>query len=554
MNVTFLQRLFFLGVLLVSWQTAGSQVNRSKLTVTILDQDQKPTPARVRFTDREGTYFAPEGIADDFVITSAQEPLSKEDGLMLDEDRRFAYTDGSFKIMLPQKRIYLEVVKGFRYRIFKDTFDLKAGSKEELKIQLTPFADLPLEDWYSGDVHVHYIDSETALLQMQCEDLNVCNLLISDFTVDQAKFRGAIEPISQPEHIVYYGQEYREDRLGHINLLNIKSGLIEPAREARKFQYPLNIDACDLTHQDNGHVSWAHFAAWPGLEGPLGLILKKVDAVELLCTIDPFQEPIFASDIVPELPMNSGLRLYYRLLNCGLNIPVTAGTDKMNNQVSVGANRVYARVQNDFNYENWITSINQGQTFITNGPFITCTVDEYEAGSVINGSKKSSHKIRAEVWSQFPVDRLEIICNGELIAEQTIEESQNHAEVEIDFEPEESSWIVARAYQLARPYLRNGLSLAQRRDAGAAPTPLNRYFGTLRPEMFFAHTSPIYLNLEGKPAYSASDVKYFIEYLENASQWLEKEGSFPDEESKKEVLAAFRKGIEAFQQLPANKN
>ena len=202
------------------------------------------------------------------------------------------------------------------------------------------------------------------MLQMQSEDLQVCNLLISDFTVDHNRFRGDVEPTSGAGHLIYYGQEFREDRLGHINLLNIKSKLVEPAASPRQYQYPLNIQASDPVHRDGGHVSWAHFAAWPGLEGPLGLVLKKVDAVELLCTIDPFQEPIFAADVVPALPVNSGLDLYYRLLNCGLQIPVTAGTDKMNNQVSVGANRVYAQLDNSFTYSNWVSALNEGKTFI----------------------------------------------------------------------------------------------------------------------------------------------------------------------------------------------
>lgn len=381
---------------------------------------------------------------------------------------------------------------------------------------------------------------------MKSEDVQVCNLLISDFTVDHASFRGAIEPISEPNHLVFYGQEYREDRLGHINLLNIKSRLIEPAKDPRRFHYPLNIDACDQVHADGGHVSWAHFAAWPGLEGPLGLILKKVDAVELLCTIDPFQEPIFASDIVPELPMNSGLRLYYRLLNCGLKIPVTAGTDKMNNQVSVGANRVYARVEDGLDYEKWIHSINSGHTFITNGPFIQCRIDGYGPGADIASERGKTHTITAEVWSQFPVDRLEIICNGEMIAEKKITPGQDHARLEIDYQLPESSWIIARAYQIAQPHLRRGLSLSQRRDAGAASTPLNHYFGTLRPEMFFAHTSPVYLNIDQQPVYSEMDIKYFIEYLDNAREWLDQQGQFPDDAIKKEVLDAFTTGKSAF--------
>jgi hypothetical protein len=437
------------------------KIEITHLQVRIFDETNLPTAARVRFTDLEGNHYAPEGHLANFPVISTLTPSEKEEGLILDNDRRFAYTNGSFSISLPSEKIYLEVVKGFRYEVYRDSLDPIKG-QTHLDIHLKPAYQQP-SNWYSGDVHVHYINPATALLQMKSEDLNICNILISDFTIDHDQFRGAIEPLSETEHIVYFGQEFREDRLGHINLLNIKSKLIEPAAIPRKYHYPLNIDASDQVHQDGGHVSWAHFAAWPGLEGPLGLILKKIDAVELLCTIDPFQTPIFASEVVPELPMNSGLRLWYRLLNCGLHIPATAGTDKMNNQVSVGANRVYAQVDEPFNYDNWIQAINAGKTFITNNPFLLLEIDGQDPGSVISSSGKK-HKISAQVWTQFPIDRLEIIANGELIAERQIPKGEKYATLEISFEAEESTWIAARAYQYSQPYTRKGLSLSERRN------------------------------------------------------------------------------------------
>ena len=119
---------------------------------------------------------------------------------------------------------------------------------------------------------------------------------------------------------------------------------------------------------------------WPALEGPLAIVLKKVDAVELLCTIDPFEEPVFVSDVVPDLRMNSGLRLWYRLLNCGLKIPASAGTDKMTNWQTVGANRVYASIKGKFNYQSWIDALDRGNTFITNSPMLFCTVDDKNPG------------------------------------------------------------------------------------------------------------------------------------------------------------------------------
>ena len=119
--------------------------------------------------------------------------------------------------------------------------------------------------------------------------------------------------------------------------------------------------------------------------------------------------------------MNSGLRLWYRLLNCGLKIPATAGTDRMTNRVTVGANRVYALIKGKFTYQTWIDALNRGNTFITNSPFLICHADNKNPGEEINISGKRPVTIIAEMWSQLPVDRLEIIVNGEVIAEKIIE-------------------------------------------------------------------------------------------------------------------------------------
>ena len=229
-------------------------ISGKKIHVQILDEHGKPTAAKIRVTEQDSIYYAPDGHLSDFKI--------REEGAgdaMLDNNRRFAYVEGTFEINLPVTNLRFEVVKGYAYRFFDSSFHISPGT-DSVKIQLQKWFEFGKEKWYSGDVHVHYIDPVTALLEMKAEDLNVCNILTSDFTKDQDRFRGASEPVSDSAHFIYVNQEYREDRLGHLNLLNLKK-LVEPVKPIREYQYPLNIRACDETHAQGGHVSWAHFAA-----------------------------------------------------------------------------------------------------------------------------------------------------------------------------------------------------------------------------------------------------------------------------------------------------
>ena len=526
----------------ISVSVSGHHTQQVRKIVRIVDEKGVTTPARVRVTLNDSIYIAPEGHETDF-------PFTNQGGdVILDDNRRFAYVNGLFSVDLPQQaNIRFEIVKGFAYKIYDHSINV-LPSGDSINIRLEKWFEFPGRTWYSGDVHVHHIDPQTALLEMRAEDLNVCNILTSDFTSDQHRFRGSPEPLSDSLHVVYVGQEYREDRLGHVNLLNLKK-LVEPVRVKRKFQYPLNIQGMDQARSQGGHVSWAHFAAWPGLEGPLAIVLDKVHSVELLSTIEPFSEPTFVADIVPDLRMNSGLRLWYRLLNCGIRIPATAGTDKMSNWVTVGANRVYALTEEKFTYQGWMNALEKGATFISNAPFLFCTVEGKNPGEEIHISGNNPIKITAEVWSQFPLDRLEIISNGEVIAEKIVEKNQSYAKVEIEVRPSKSCWIAARAHQFTEGDRDQGVSFMQRRDFGGGPTLLNRYYGTLRPETTFAHTSPAYVIVERQPIRSGEDAAYFATYLENGINWLQMSGRFPSEDARKEVLHTFNKGRELFLQL-----
>ena len=514
---------------------------RKQIVIQILDEYGKPTAAKIRVTQNDTVYYAPEKHVADFIISEAGGDV------MLDNNRRFAYVEGSFAYHLPETRLRFEVIKGYAYR-FYDTMIQVTAQTDSIQIQMEKWFHFPDNKWYSGDVHVHHIDPATALLEMKAEDINVCNILTSDFTHDADRFHGAPEISSDTEHIVYVNQEYREDRLGHVNLLNLKK-LIEPVKTMRPYQYPLNMQAADETHAQGGHVSWAHFASWPGLEGPLAIVMKKIDAVELLCAIDPFYEPVFVADVVPDLKMNSGLRLWYRLLNCGLRIPATAGTDKMNNRVSVGANRVYAMVDGKFNYQSWIDALNKGRSFVSNSPFIFCRVNDKIAGDELNITGKKTLTIEAEMWTQLPVDRLEIIVNGDVVAEKIVKPGETHASLKYTYTPQKSVWIAARANQSSQEFAFSGVSFQQRRDAGAGATLLNRYYGTSRPETTFGHTNPVFVMVNQQPIRSAADAEYFQQYLKNGHLWLDEQGKFPDAKAKKEVLDAFEKGIDQFIQL-----
>jgi hypothetical protein len=64
----------------------------------------------------------------------------------------------------------------------------------------------------------------------------------------------------------------------------------------------------------------------------------------------------------------------------------------------------------------------------------------------------------------------------------------------------------------------------------------------------FAHTSPVYCILDGKPIRSWDDAQYYVRYLEQAVDWLKQEARFASAEDKKSSIEAFEQGKALYQQ------
>ncbi|HVN78205.1 MAG TPA: CehA/McbA family metallohydrolase, partial [Terriglobia bacterium] len=235
--------------------------------------------------------------------------------------------------------------------------------------------------------------------------------------------------------------------------------------------------------------------------------------------------------------------LWYRFLNCGFRLTATAGTDKMTTFVTVGANRVYAQVDGSLTYQGWIDALKAGRTFVTNSPILSCRVNSRAPGATLNldsKGKKPIVQIEAAAESQLPYHHLEVVCNGQAIAEATPSGPRNHSEIRMEHPVRQSCWIAARAFEDIKPYRTAGLNFSTVHiEAG---TLHGNYFGTRRPETVFAHSSPCYVILDGQPIRSWDDARYYIRYLDMAIQWLKTEAKFASEGDKKSSIEAFQMG------------
>ncbi len=521
MNITDWTRRGFLGAAgagVARLGAAQSTNTAQPIVCRVIDSATgKPVPARVRLVDARGQELVPAGHPGE-LADGAQE------GDVRFQSRRYAYVDGEFRVDPRRLPVQYQVIKGYEYTIAGGELTAASVRGGRCEIPISRWSRISERGWYAGDNHIHHISPKTCRLEMDAEDLNVANILTSDFTRDQAEFEGRLNKYSGSHSLIYVNQEFRNDHLGHMCLLNLKE-LIRPVEKMQPECYPLHTQVCDRVHAQGGYVTWAHFPSMPCVESPLDVVLEKLDGLEILCVLEPRELPVFVRKMIPQMAANSGLQMWYRYLNCGFRLTATAGTDKMTTFVTVGANRVYAHVQGEFTYQNWIDALKRGCTFISNNPLLAFTVNGQEAGSTLSldSGKDRVLRIHARAESQL----------------------RHHAEIYLEHPVRGSGWIAARALE----DLHRSPAVDFARVHSAEGTLLSSLYGTRRPENVFAHTSPVYAIVDGKQIRSWEDAQYYIRYLDQAIEWLKKEARFASEEDRKSSVEAFGQGRARYERL-----
>jgi hypothetical protein len=125
-------------------------------------------------------------------------------------------------------------------------------------------------------------------------------------------------------------------------------------------------------------------------------------------------------------------------------------------------------------------------------------------------------KATVEVHSHEPLDRVEIVANGEVIQWYPIPPGTDDSQAEFTIDPQKYSWIAARCF------LRGG--------------------DTLR----LAHTSPIYLpgHYDCRP-----DAKYYVDWMNNLiRQTQENPQRFPSATEQEQELDTYGQALAFYQQ------
>ena len=230
-------------------------------------------------------------------------------------------------------------------------------------------------------------------------------------------------------------------------------------------------------------------------------------------------------DVLSNNDEKATTEMWYRLLNCGFRVAVSAGTDAFTNVADhylAGGNRVYVHSGERFDSAAWLDGFRRGRSFASNGPILRFTGNGKLPGEEIRGNGPVQVLLRGEVTSQVPVDAVEVIVNGKAV--RRFAAGQPFAET---LQVPESSWIALRALG-----------------------PRHRL--VVNDTQTWAHTSPVYVTIGGRPVRLREDVRFYRAWVEKLIARTEKSGRFKHPQQKAEVLALFRQALDWYRQAEAD--
>ncbi len=392
-------------------------------------------PCRIHFRTPEGVPYQPHGHHSHLNAGHDTWHVDVGGDVRLDQIT-YAYVDGTCQGWLPTGRVQVDVARGFEYEPLRTEVEIKPGQRE-LELRLQRWTDANARGWYSGDTHVHFLSGDGANVEAAGEGLNVANVLQSQWGhlfTNTEDFIGRPRVSDDGQTIVYVSQENRQHFLGHLTLLGLRQPVMPwgsdgpgEAEIGGSLEVALAHWA-DATHEQGGTVVIPHL---PNPNGePAALIATgRADAVEMLRQ-GPFQH-----------------MEYYRYLNGGYRLPLVGGTDKMTADVPVGLYRTYVRIPEgeSFDYDTWCRNMAAGRTFLSGGPLIELTVDGYEIGDTARlPAGGGTVTVQASAESVLPIHTIQIIQEGEVVAESREGAGSRRLEVTAEVRVTGHSWIAAR--------------------------------------------------------------------------------------------------------------
>ncbi|MFQ6132532.1 MAG: CehA/McbA family metallohydrolase [Armatimonadota bacterium] len=422
-----------------------------------------------------------------------------------------------------------EIERGPEYRSLTGDLTVEGGRANAFTFQIERLTNMTARGWRSGEMHVHRPVADMELL-MEAADLHVAPVITWwnarnawEDEVPPARLR--VRFGANRHYHVMAGEDEREG--GALLYFGLERPL--PIQEAQR-DYPCSVAFLEAARKHR-HV-WVDIEKPFWWDVPLWLATGQVDSIGIannhmqrsqMLANEAWGKPRDANRL--PAPLGNAYwtqEIYYRILECGIRLPPSAGSASGVLRNPVGYNRVYAHVGGDTSYRGWWKAVRAGRTFVTNGPLLIVRAKGKLPGTVFSAKpgREFTVPLTASLLGNDAIDRLEVVQNGRVVAvAEAANDGRNRSVGELHFDA--SGWFLVRAI---------------------ADNPT-----TFR----FASTAPFYVAFEDAPRrVSRSAVQFFADWLEERAGRLK----VTDPGQREQVLQYFEAAREFWADLLSRAN
>jgi hypothetical protein len=437
-------KLFALLTLLISMLMPQGLV-AATLHIQVVDEAGKPSWERIEVRRAGGQmYQCPDALRDHLSGTSGMQPFYSGSFIV----------QGDCQVEVPPGHYLVVGMHGTEYVRVEKAVTVRADGVTNVTMVLHRWVNMRRLGWWSADMHVHRppADVEKAIL---AEDLNFAPIItgwggssdqfqMGDVYASEGKSQFAVDD----QHRV--SSRNWEDERGpgawlFFQLLRPLEGL-EKDKATRWWPTGLSVvEQVRGQHAPGSIFPWIDTEKPFWWEVPVVMALAPSDSMEILPNHiteygleagEAWGRPFTQGYLNREGWMDDVLGLYYRYLNLGIHVAPTAGSASGVLPNPIGFNRVYANFSGPFTVQKFFEAVRDGHSFVTNGPMLFFEVK----------SEGKLMRATVEAHAGEPLDRVEIVADGEVIEWYPVRPAQNDFQADFTFDPNKYSWIAARCY------------------------------------------------------------------------------------------------------------
>jgi hypothetical protein len=405
---------------------------------------------------------------------------------------------GKVLLKLPVGNYSFVMERGLEYLDMNGRFRIEHFADDAKQLELRRFCNMAKEGWWSGDLDIQRPEKDLPLL-LEAEDLHVAPLA----TFSNAKSGWSKRALPAKLLIETEGNRWHhllgcEDATpgGLLAYLNLHSPFDLKPLSAES---PLD-HAADARRQEGAWIDVRSASAW---DLPIWVALGKVDSIEVIdrqFVRDGGAAPAMPGDRPrdkQQYPPPTGIgrwsqKIYFHLLNCGLRIPLSAGSGSGVSTNPAGYDRVYVYCGEQFSYENWWAGLRAGKVVVTNGPLLRPTVEGEPPGHVFKAAdgQKIDLEIGLTLSTRDKISYLEIVQDGRAIHQVRLDDWQKAGGKLPHVVFEKSGWFLVRAVA----------------DTGKTSR--------------FAMTAPYYAEIGDTPHISRGSAQFFLDWIDEREAQL----------------------------------